>query len=141
MRTIAPAWIVPPLATAVVVLAHPVTGRMRRLRLVFRKHEPRDASGHRLLQLREAAFNGWTGQGEGSESFPLGTRRAIRPCAGSTVPRRKVAAVERCERAPSPKARRRNMRTDLVAPRGAPLPLFSHRARTAARRAKRKGLD
>jgi hypothetical protein len=70
---------------------------MRRLRFVPRKHEPRDASGHRPLQLRGAAFNGWTGQGEGDESRLLGTRRAIRPCAGSTVPRCKVAAAKRRE--------------------------------------------
>ncbi len=33
------------------------------------------------LQRRGAAFNGWTGQGERSESFAIGTRRAIRRSA------------------------------------------------------------
>jgi hypothetical protein len=110
---------------------------MRRLRFVPRKHGPRDASGNRPLQLRGAAFNGWTGQGEGNESFPIGTRRAIRPCAGSTVPRCEIAAAKRREACAPPYSwsarqaggQRGNARTKparrgwFSAPLGASLPL------------------
>jgi len=73
----------------------------------------REASGSRPLQLRGAAFDGWTGTGEGRRKLPRwGGRRVLRLVPGSTAPGTEIAAVERREA-------RRTDRKVCPAPQGA----------------------
>jgi hypothetical protein len=83
----------------------------------------RDASGHRPSQLPGAAFNGWTRVGR-TAGKPAEIRWGECPPSvpGSTVPRRKAAAMERREaRACRCRRPRRKVRT-VRAPLGAPSP-------------------
>ena len=71
-------------------------GWVRRLLLRLVTSAPGEASGSRPPQLRGAAFNGWTGTGEGRRKLPRwGGRRVLRLVPGSTAPGTEKPQVER----------------------------------------------
>ena len=97
--------------------------RVRRPRVRPRQPGTREASGHRPPPLRGAAFNGWTGQDERSESSALGPVKS-RPSESrkprSRSPKSPRWSAER--RARFRKARGAARRRLMVAPLGAPSP-------------------